>query len=134
MAAEGASEDEHHGELGTRLGAASVGDHDRSTAALGSGGSSAPTESHTPSMKRRIPKNIEKLRDARLVAQNLKNKLTKDLRNATRRNTRLKKRTRQLTNDDLLEVIQAREDVRMEALAEDEAARAAVVAGIILHS
>ena len=52
---------------------------------------------------------IARLKDEQAAMRASKQTLAKDLRNATRRASRLKKRARQLTDNDLVEVLKMRE-------------------------
>ena len=52
---------------------------------------------------------IARLKDEQAAMRASKKTLAKDLRNATRRASRLKKRARQLTDNDLVEVLKMRE-------------------------
>jgi uncharacterized protein (DUF3084 family) len=55
--------------------------------------------------------SLENLRQDRKDAQEKKKELTKKLRNASRKYARLKKRTRQIPDEELLEVLRNRKEL-----------------------
>ncbi len=72
---------------------------------------SAPAVAANPSPNVGLLESIRQLKEQQAAMKAARVKLTKDLRNACKRRNRLKKRARQLTDQDLVEVLQMRRDV-----------------------
>lgn len=75
----------------------------------------APDVAANPAPNVSLMESIRQLKEQQASMKAAKAKLTKDLRNACKRRNRLKKRARQLTDQDLVEVLQMRRDVLMAA-------------------
>jgi len=75
--------------------------------------------------KESLIESIKRLKDQQSAMKAAKKELQKELKNACKRKNRLKKRARQLTDLDLLEVLQMRKDgTPMDVVAEPAAAAA----------
>jgi hypothetical protein len=71
---------------------------------------------------------IAALKQAQREAKDMKTKATKELRNAKRRKSRLVKKAKQLTTDDLAAVLECRQEAKSQRIEAPDAAAAAVVA------
>ncbi len=72
---------------------------------------SAPAVAANPFPNVSLMESIRQLKEQQATMKAARVKLTKDLRNACKRRNRLKKRARQLTDHDLVEVLQMRREV-----------------------
>lgn len=75
-------------------------------------------------VKESLAASIMRLKWERAAAREARKRLSKELHNAQRRASRLKKRARQLTDLDLLEVLRMREEKASEAAATSSSAAA----------
>lgn len=80
----------------------------------------APFDVVKPKMS--LTETIRKLKEEQNLIRIQKAEITKTLRNATKKKNRLKKRARQLTDLDLVEVLQMRQDVNAAASSSEPAA------------
>lgn len=93
-------------------GAAASSSGDLATAPVAAAVAVAVAAGHivnTPEGHESLTARIARLKDEQAAMRASKKTLAKDLRNATRRASRLKKRARQLTDCDLVEVLKMRE-------------------------
>ena len=100
-----------------------------STGAASPGGGAAESRS-----KLSLTVQIAALKQAQREAKDMKTKATKELRNAKKRKSRLVKKAKQLTTDDLAAVLECRQEAKSQRMEAPTAAADAVVAGAELDA
>ena len=109
--------------------AAADGEPTAAAANVGAKHASAAAAAAVPAAKVPLLEAIRRLKDQQTVMKAERQRVAKDLKNACKRRNRLKRRARQLTDADLLEVLQMRGDAAPMALeGEPNAAPTPVVA------
>ena len=100
-----------------------------SSGAASTGGGAAETRPRIS-----LTAQIAALKQAQREAKDMKTKATKELRNAKRRKSRLVKKAKQLTTDDLAAVLECRQEAKSQRVEAPNAAAAAFVASAELDA
>jgi uncharacterized protein (DUF3084 family) len=88
--------------------------HVSAPAAAAAADGAAALPAAMPASKLTLQAQIKQLKDEQVQLKQQKQKIAKELKNAQRRKFRLKKRARQLTDQDLVEVLQMRAELSQE--------------------